>query len=113
MTLATVGGTPTERYAALLQDVFQATLIQPPLDARGKKDGFNVIYNLNDLGLPFIYSSLFTNSRTLKERPALAQKVVAVLAEVGLLRREESRAGDGFGGQNSADQRRRYASLGL
>ena len=36
VTLATVGGTPTERYAALLQDVFQATLIQPPLDARGK-----------------------------------------------------------------------------
>jgi ABC-type nitrate/sulfonate/bicarbonate transport system substrate-binding protein len=81
VTLATVGGTPTERYAALLQDVFQATLIQPPLDARGKKDGFNVIYNLNDLGLPFIYSSLFTNSRTFKERPAVAQKVVAVLAE--------------------------------
>lgn len=81
VTLATVGGTPTERYAALVQDVFQATLIQPPLDARGKKDGFNVIYNLNDLGLPFIYSSLFTNSKTLKERPALAQKAVAALAE--------------------------------
>ena len=41
-TLAPVGGTPTERYAALTQDVFQATLIQPPLDARGRKDGFNV-----------------------------------------------------------------------
>jgi ABC-type nitrate/sulfonate/bicarbonate transport system substrate-binding protein len=81
VTLATVGGTPTERYAALVQDVFQATLIQPPLDARGKKDGFNVIYNLNDLGLPFIYSSLFTNSRTLKERPAIVQKAVAALAE--------------------------------
>lgn len=81
VTLATVGGTPTERYAALVQDVFQATLIQPPLDARGKKDGFNVIYNLNDLGLPFIYSSLFTNSRTLKERPALVQRAVAALAE--------------------------------
>jgi NitT/TauT family transport system substrate-binding protein len=81
VTLATVGGTPTERYAALQQDVFQATLIQPPLDARGKKDGFNVIYNLNDLGLPFIYSSLFTNSKTFKERPAVVQRVVAVLAE--------------------------------
>src|SRR6266576_1068918 len=81
VTLATVCGTPIERYAALVQDVFQATLIQPPLDARGKKDGFNVIYNLNDLGLPFIYSSLFTNSRTLKERPAIVQKAVAALAE--------------------------------
>jgi ABC-type nitrate/sulfonate/bicarbonate transport system substrate-binding protein len=81
VTLATVGGTPTERYTALLQDVFQATLIQPPLDARGKKDGFNVIYNLNDLGLPFIYSSLFTSGKTWKEKPAVVQKVVATLAE--------------------------------
>jgi ABC-type nitrate/sulfonate/bicarbonate transport system substrate-binding protein len=79
--LATVGGTPTERYAALVQDVFQATLIQPPLDARGRKEGFTVIYNLKDLGLPFIYSSLFTNSRTFKERPTVVQKVVAALAE--------------------------------
>src|SRR5258705_5914761 len=83
VTLATLGGTPTERYAAPLQDGFQATLIQPPLDARGKKDGFNVIYNLNDLGLPFIYRSLFTNSKTFKERPALAQKVVAGPAPSG------------------------------
>ena len=81
VTLATVGGTPTERYAALTQNIFQATVIQPPLDARGKKDGFNVIYNLNDLGFPFIYSSLFTNSRTLKQRPDVVQKTVAALAE--------------------------------
>jgi ABC-type nitrate/sulfonate/bicarbonate transport system substrate-binding protein len=81
VTLATVGGTPTERYAALTQNIFQATVIQPPLDARGKKDGFNVIYNLNDLGFPFIYSSLFTNSKTLKERSPVVQKMVAALAE--------------------------------
>ena len=81
VTLNPVGGTPAERYTALAQDIFQATVIQPPLDARGKKDGFNIIYNLNDLGFPFIYSSLFTNSRTLKDRPAVVQKVVAALAE--------------------------------
>ncbi len=40
-----------------------------------------MIYYLNDLGLPFIYSSLFTNSRTLKERPLLVQRFVAALAE--------------------------------
>ena len=81
VTLSTVGGTPAERYTAMMQGIFQATVIQPPLDARGKKDGFNVIYNLNDLGFPFIYSSLFTNSKTLKERPVVVQKVVAALAE--------------------------------
>jgi ABC-type nitrate/sulfonate/bicarbonate transport system substrate-binding protein len=85
VTLATVGGTPTERYTALAQDLFQATLIQPPLDARGKKDGFNVIYHLNELGFPFIYSSLFTNAKTLKERPVVIQKMVAALAESVLL----------------------------
>ena len=61
--------------------MFQAILIQPPLDARGKKDGFNVIYHLSDLGLPFIYSSLFSNNKTYKEKPALIQKMVAALAE--------------------------------
>jgi len=81
VTLATVGGTPAERYTGLAQDIFQATLIQPPLDARGRKDGFNVIYNLKDLGFPFIYSSLFTNARTLKVRPAAVQRAVAALAE--------------------------------
>jgi len=81
VTLATVGGSPTERYTALTQDIFQATLIQPPLDARGRKDGFNVIYNLNDLGLPFIYSSLFASAKTWKEKPAVVQKAVAALAE--------------------------------
>ncbi len=81
VTLAPVGGTPTERYTALAQDMFQAILIQPPLDARGKKDGFNVIYHLSDLGLPFIYSSLFSNTKTYKEKPALIQKMVAALAE--------------------------------
>ena len=81
VTLRPLGGTPTERYSALLQDIVQATLIQPPLDVRGKKDGFNVIYHLNDLGLPFIYSSLFTNSRTLRDRPALVQRFVAALGE--------------------------------
>ena len=40
-----------------------------------------MIYNLNDLGFPFIYSSLFTNSKTLKERPQVVQKTVAALAE--------------------------------
>jgi ABC-type nitrate/sulfonate/bicarbonate transport system substrate-binding protein len=81
VTLRSLGGTPSERYFAMQQDIVQATLIQPPLDVRGRKDGFNVIYNLNDLGLPFIYSSLFTNSRVLRERPMTVQRVVAALAE--------------------------------
>jgi ABC-type nitrate/sulfonate/bicarbonate transport system substrate-binding protein len=77
-----VGGTgQVETFNALAGNIVQACLVTPPLDVRGKKEGFNVIYNLNDLGLPSIYSSLHTNSKTLKERPGLVQRFVAAMAE--------------------------------
>jgi ABC-type nitrate/sulfonate/bicarbonate transport system substrate-binding protein len=52
-----------------------------PLDARAKRDGFNVVYHLDNLNLPAIYSSVFTNDRTIKERPVIVQKFVAAFAE--------------------------------
>jgi ABC-type nitrate/sulfonate/bicarbonate transport system substrate-binding protein len=51
------------------------------MDARGKKDGFNIIYHMNDLGLPAIYSSLHTNAKSLRERRPIVQRFVAALAE--------------------------------
>ncbi len=77
-----VGGTgQVEQYNAMVADTVQAALVTPPLDVRGRKDGFNLIYRLNDLGLPAIYSSVHTNSKTLRERPWLVQKFVAAMAE--------------------------------
>jgi ABC-type nitrate/sulfonate/bicarbonate transport system substrate-binding protein len=75
------GAGQTEVYNALLQGLGHATMVTPPLDARAKRDGFNVIYRLDDLNLPAIYSSVFANERLLKERPAIAQKFVAAMAE--------------------------------
>jgi ABC-type nitrate/sulfonate/bicarbonate transport system substrate-binding protein len=65
----------------LQNDLGQAALVMPPLDARAKHDGFNVIYHLDDLDVPALYSSVFTNERTTKERPAAAQKFTAAMAE--------------------------------
>ena len=76
-----IGGSQSERYNAMMAGIIQAAPVTPPLDARGKKDGLNVIYNLKDLNLPFIYSSLHTNPKTLKERPHLVQRFVAAMAE--------------------------------
>src|SRR4029077_1825747 len=69
-----IGGSQSERYNAMMAGIIQAAPLTPPLDARGKKDGLNLIYNLKDLNLPFIYSSLHTNAKTLKERPQLVQR---------------------------------------
>ncbi len=56
MQIRPLGGSQPERYNALLQGVIHAGPFTPPMDARGRKDGFNIVYHLNDLGLPAIYS---------------------------------------------------------
>jgi len=77
-----IGGTgQVEPFNAMRAGIAEACLVTPPLDARGRREGFNLVYRLNDLGLPAVYSSLHTNAKTLRERSTLAQKWVAVLAE--------------------------------
>lgn len=76
-----VGGSQPERYNAMMQGIIDSGPFTPPMDARGKKDGFNLIYHMNDLGLPAIYSSLHTNAKGLRERRPLVQRFVAALAE--------------------------------
>lgn len=81
VTIHPIGGSQQERYQAMVGNVVQAILVTPPLDIRAKLDGFNVIYRLIDLDIPFIYSSLMTNYRMLRERPETVQRMVAALAE--------------------------------
>ena len=77
-----IGGTgQLEPYNAMLYGIVQAVLLTPPLDVRAKRDGFSLIYNLNELDVPSVYSSVFTNYKSLKERPGLVQRFVAALAE--------------------------------
>ncbi len=81
VTIHPIGGSQQERYQAMVGNVVQAILVTPPLDVRAKADGFNVIYRLIDLEIPFVYSSLMTNYKTLRERPEIVQRMVAALAE--------------------------------
>ncbi|MSP37786.1 MAG: ABC transporter substrate-binding protein [Deltaproteobacteria bacterium] len=81
VTIRPIGGSQSERYQAMLGNVVQAILVTPPLDIRAKLDGFNIIYRLIDLEIPFIYSSLITNYKMLRERQETVQRMVAALAE--------------------------------
>lgn len=81
VTIRPMGGSQPERYNAMIAGIIQAAPVTPPLDARGKKDGLNLIYNLKELDLPFIYSSVHTNAKTMKERSQLVQRFVAAIAE--------------------------------
>ncbi len=76
-----IGGSQNERFQAMAANIVQGIVVPPPLDVRAKNEGYNVIYRLIDLDLPFIYSSVHANSRILRERPELVQRVVAGFAE--------------------------------
>jgi ABC-type nitrate/sulfonate/bicarbonate transport system substrate-binding protein len=81
VTLRPIGGSQSERYQAMAANLVQGVVITPPLDVRAKNDGFNVLYRLIDLDMPFIYSSLHSSNRSLKERPETVQRMVAAFAE--------------------------------
>jgi ABC-type nitrate/sulfonate/bicarbonate transport system substrate-binding protein len=80
--LQPIGGSgQLEPYNAMAAGVVQAVLVSPPLEVRGKKDGFNIVYNLKELGIPFVYSSLHANNKTIATRPLAVQRYVAAMAE--------------------------------
>jgi NitT/TauT family transport system substrate-binding protein len=82
VTIRPIGGSQGERYQAMAAGIVQGVIITPPLDVRAKNEGFNVMYRLIDLNIPFIYSSLHTSHRMLRERPEIVQRMVAAFAEI-------------------------------
>jgi NitT/TauT family transport system substrate-binding protein len=77
-----VGGTgQVEPFNAMRAGLAEACLVTPPLDARGRREGFNLVYRLNDLSMPAVYSSLHTNAKSLRDRSIVGQKWVVALAE--------------------------------
>jgi ABC-type nitrate/sulfonate/bicarbonate transport system substrate-binding protein len=82
VTIRPIGGSQGERYQAMAAGIVQGVIITPPLDVRAKNEGFNVLYRLIDLNLPFVYSSLHTSHRMLRERPEIVQRMVAAFAEI-------------------------------
>src|SRR5262245_11702590 len=81
VTMRPIGGSQSERYHAMAANIVQGVVITPPLDVRAKNDGFNAIFRLVDLDIPFIYSSLHASTRTIRERPETIQRMVAAFAE--------------------------------
>jgi ABC-type nitrate/sulfonate/bicarbonate transport system substrate-binding protein len=82
VTIRPIGGSQGERYQAMAAGIVQGVIITPPLDVRAKNEGFNVLYRLIDLNLPFVYSSLHTSTKMIRERPEIVQRMVAAFAEI-------------------------------
>jgi len=65
----------------MVANLVQGVVISPPLDVRAKNDGYSITYRLIDMDLPFIYSSLQTSARTIREHPETVQRMVAAFAD--------------------------------
>jgi NitT/TauT family transport system substrate-binding protein len=81
VTMRPIGGSQSERYQAMVANQVQGVVITPPLDVRAKNDGYNIVYRLIDMDIPFIYSSLHASSRLIRKRPETVQRMVAAFAE--------------------------------
>lgn len=81
VTMRPIGGSQSERFQAMAANIVQGVVITPPLDVRAKNEGFNVLFRLIDLDMPFVYSSVHATSRATRERPEMVQRMVAAFAE--------------------------------
>jgi NitT/TauT family transport system substrate-binding protein len=68
VTIIQMGAQPS-RFQALVAGSIEATIIAPPFDITAKKQGFNVLVNLAELGLAYPQQVVETTDRFIKENP--------------------------------------------
>ena len=62
-------GTQPGRLQALAAGGIEATLVSPPLDLSAKKQGYNILVNLADLGISYPQQVIETTDRFIRENP--------------------------------------------
>ena len=62
-------GTQPSRFQALLAGVIDATIISPPLDMAAKKQGYQILVNIAELGIPYPQQVIETTDRFIRENP--------------------------------------------
>src|SRR5678815_637862 len=105
VTMHPIGGSQGERYLAMAAGIVDGVIITPPLDVRAKNEGFNVLYRLIDLNLPFIYSSLETSHRMLLRSSGGRPADGCGSCRDRPLRRKKPGQGQSLHGQSNAHKR--------
>ena len=62
-------GTQPGRLQALSAGVIDATIISPPLDLAAKKQGYPILVNIAELGIPYPQQVIETTDRFVRENP--------------------------------------------
>lgn len=67
VTILQVGG-QTERYAALRAGVVDGTVVIPPLSGAAQRAGFNTIFNMTKLGIPYPQEGVVASRQYIAKR---------------------------------------------
>lgn len=62
-------GTQPNRVQALAAGAIEATIVSPPLDITAKKQGYQILVNIADLGIPYPQQVIETTDRFTREKP--------------------------------------------
>jgi NitT/TauT family transport system substrate-binding protein len=62
-------GTQPNRFQALAAGAIDATIISPPLDIAAKKQGYPIVVNITELGIPYPQQVIETTDRFTRESP--------------------------------------------
>ena len=62
-------GTQPARIQALSAGAIDATIVSPPLDIAAKKQGYQVLVNIAELGIPYPQQVIETTDRFIRENP--------------------------------------------
>jgi NitT/TauT family transport system substrate-binding protein len=62
-------GTQPSRVQALAAGAIDATIISPPLDIAAKKQGYQILVNIAELGIPYPQQVIETTDRFIREDP--------------------------------------------
>jgi NitT/TauT family transport system substrate-binding protein len=72
VTLVQVGAQPS-RFQALMAGTIDATVIAPPFDVTAKKQGFPILVNVAEQGIPYPQEVIETTDRLIRDNPQLVK----------------------------------------
>lgn len=80
VSIVQLGAQPS-RFAGLVNGAVESTIIAPPFDITAKKQGYNILANIAELGIPYPQEVIETTDRYLREHPVTAKNFVKAFLE--------------------------------
>jgi NitT/TauT family transport system substrate-binding protein len=80
LTIVQAGAQPT-RFQALVGGSIEATIISPPFDVTAKKQGYPILANIAELGIPYPQEIIETTDSFIRDNPLVVKNFLKAFVE--------------------------------